>query len=157
VLASHKCPSCWLVLLLSVGVAKAAMDAPDTPHHLHSLHTCTRALPWPGSAGLWDPYRDIHMGECAEICARHFGISREQQDQHAIISHQRAQAATAAGTFLREIVPVEVAGPRGRPPVVVSTDEGPSKMDADKLKRLKPHFAKVWRPASLHVCTSLMH
>jgi acetyl-CoA C-acetyltransferase len=95
------------------------------------------------------------MGECAEICARHYGISREQQDQHAITSHQRAQAATASGAFLREIVPVEVAGPRGRPPVVVSTDEGPSKMDADKLQRLKPYFAKVWGQAVALPCGAL--
>lgn len=111
--------------------------------------------------GLWDPYRDIHMGECAELCARHYGISREQQDQHAITSHQRAQAATASGAFLREIVPVEVAGPRGRPPVVVSADEGPSKMDADKLHRLKPYFAKVWgqavAPSCVVLCCHLWH
>lgn len=47
--------------------------------------------------GLWDPYGNVHMGECAEACAAEFSISREEQDQHAIASHQRAQSAREAG------------------------------------------------------------
>lgn len=44
-------------------------------------------------AGLWDPHNDAHMGDCAELCATHYQISREEMDDHAIEAFQRAQAA----------------------------------------------------------------
>ncbi|GLI61073.1 hypothetical protein VaNZ11_003338 [Volvox africanus] len=60
--------------------------------------------------GLWDPYSNIHMGSCAELCAERFGVSRQQQDEHALQSHRRAAAAAAAGYTATEIVPVPRAG-----------------------------------------------
>ncbi|GIL63515.1 hypothetical protein Vafri_17557 [Volvox africanus] len=60
--------------------------------------------------GLWDPYSNIHMGSCAELCAERFGVSRQQQDEHALQSHRRAAAAAAAGYTAAEIVPVPRAG-----------------------------------------------
>ncbi|KAG2437222.1 hypothetical protein HXX76_005885 [Chlamydomonas incerta] len=60
--------------------------------------------------GLWDPYSNIHMGSCAELCADRYAISRQMQDEHALQSHQRAVAAAAAGHTLAEIVPVPRPG-----------------------------------------------
>ena len=47
--------------------------------------------------GLWDPYKDVHMGACADRCAQQYSISRAEQDAHAIESHQRARRAHDAG------------------------------------------------------------
>ncbi|MFN9583499.1 MAG: beta-ketoacyl synthase N-terminal-like domain-containing protein, partial [Bacteroidota bacterium] len=57
--------------------------------------------------GLWDVYKDFHMGNAGELCAREHSISREAQDAFAIESYKRAQAAYAKGAFASEIVPVE--------------------------------------------------
>lgn len=92
--------------------------------------------------GLWDPNINVHMGSCAELCAEQLGITRQQQDDHAYTSYQRAQSALASGWTAREIVAVEVAGRRGRPPTVVTTDETLAKMDAVKLRTLEPYFKK---------------
>ncbi|MCB1136141.1 MAG: acetyl-CoA C-acyltransferase [Chlamydiia bacterium] len=90
--------------------------------------------------GLWDPYNDQHMGNCAELCAAEKGFSRQEQDAYAIESFRRAQAAQAAGHFKDEIVPVEVPGRKGA--ITVSTDEGPAKVDFDKIPGLRPAFQK---------------
>jgi acetyl-CoA C-acetyltransferase len=91
--------------------------------------------------GLWDAYRDIHMGECAELCAREKGISRADQDAHAAESYRRARRAQAEGKFATEIVPVEVAQRKG-PPRLVTEDEGPGRGDPAKLPALRPAFQK---------------
>src|SRR4029077_7041833 len=54
--------------------------------------------------GLWDPYGDVHMGSCAELCASTYAISREAQDEFARESYRRAQAAAESGRFAAEIV-----------------------------------------------------
>lgn len=89
--------------------------------------------------GLWDAFHDIHMGECAEMCAEQLGISREEQDEHAIASVERAREATAAGLLEWEIAPVEVPQ-RGGGVRLVREDEAIAKMNADKLRKLKPFF-----------------
>src|SRR6266700_1112796 len=89
--------------------------------------------------GLWCAFEDIHMGEEAEIIAEKFGVTRDEQDQYSQQSHQRAAAATAAGRFKEEIVPIEVKQKKGV--LVVDSDEpirGDSSMDA--LTRLMPVF-----------------
>ncbi len=91
--------------------------------------------------GLWDPYGDKHMGTCAETCAARYEISRKAQDEYSMESYRRAQAATEAGLFAEEIVPVEVPQRRGDP-VVVSTDEEPGRANFDKMGKLKPAFQK---------------
>ena len=91
--------------------------------------------------GLWDAYGDVHMGDCAELCAREKGISREDQDAHAVESYRRARAAQAEGKFVAEIVPVEVPQRKG-PPRIVADDESPSKGDPEKLPSLRPAFQK---------------
>jgi len=58
--------------------------------------------------GLWDVYNDYHMGSAAELCATECGITREAQDNFAVESYKRAQAAQTAGKFANEITPIEV-------------------------------------------------
>ena len=91
--------------------------------------------------GLWDPYDDQHMGNCAELCAREFDFSRQQQDEYSIESYRRARFATEAGLSAHEIVPVEVPQRRGDA-VVVDRDEEPFRVDLDKMDSLRPAFQK---------------
>ena len=91
--------------------------------------------------GLWDPYGDMAMGNCGEICAREYGFTREEQDAYSLASYERARAATESGAFAREIVPVEVPQRKGDPQVV-SRDEEPFKVDLAKMPGLKPAFQK---------------
>jgi acetyl-CoA C-acetyltransferase len=91
--------------------------------------------------GLWDAYGDVHMGDCAELCARDKGITREDQDAHAVESYRRARAAQAEGKFVAEFVAVEVPQRKG-PPKLVAADESPSKGDPEKLASLRPAFQK---------------
>jgi acetyl-CoA C-acetyltransferase len=92
--------------------------------------------------GLWDSFGDNHMGEYAEYTADKTGITREEQDQFALASHQKAVAAQEAGRFKAEIVPVTVAGKKGD--TLVDTDEGPRKdTSLEVLAKLKPAFRKV--------------
>jgi len=89
--------------------------------------------------GLWDVYNDFHMGAAAELCAEKFKISREDQDQFAIESYQRAQNAARQGLFKKEIVPVQLPR-KGDKDVVVEEDEEVMKFDGAKMKTLKPVF-----------------
>lgn len=91
--------------------------------------------------GLWDPYNDQHMGNCAELCAREKRFSREQQDQFAIESFKRAQAAQKAGKFQTEIAAIEIPGKKGEVQKF-DQDEGPAKVQFDKVPTLKPVFDK---------------
>jgi acetyl-CoA C-acetyltransferase len=91
--------------------------------------------------GLWDAYKDVHMGDCAELCAREKGISRQEQDAFAAESYRRARRAQAEGKFKGEIVAVEVAQRKG-PPLVVTEDEEPARGDIEKLAGLRPAFQK---------------
>ena len=91
--------------------------------------------------GLWDVYNDKHMGSCAEACASKYEFTREAQDEYAIRSYERAQAAMADGTFASEIVPVEVEGRRGAT-TTVTEDEGPRNVDFEKLPKLRAAFER---------------
>src|SRR5256885_14219326 len=71
--------------------------------------------------GLWCAFENIHMGSEAEIIAEKYGVTREEQDQYSFLSHQKAAAATAAGRFKDEIVPIEIKQKKGV--VIVDTDE----------------------------------
>lgn len=89
---------------------------------------------------LWDAFYDCHMGSTAEHLASQFDISRTAQDQFALLSQQRYQAAFEAGSFQQEIVPVSVPQRKGEP-VVVSQDEHPrSNTQLEKLSGLQPCF-----------------
>jgi acetyl-CoA C-acetyltransferase len=88
--------------------------------------------------GLLNAYDDRHMGVFAEICAKKYGFTREQQDDYAIASFKRALAAQDAGYFKNVIAPVEVVSKRGT--VVVDRDEEPAKFVEAKFRELKPVF-----------------
>ncbi|MES2768344.1 MAG: thiolase family protein [Bdellovibrionota bacterium] len=91
--------------------------------------------------GLWDPYNNMHMGNCGEICAKEFNFTREAQDQFAIDSYKNAQEALKSGAFKNEIVGVEVQA--GKQTVLVDSDEEPTKAKFDKIPELKPAFDKT--------------
>jgi acetyl-CoA C-acetyltransferase len=91
--------------------------------------------------GLWDVYNDFHMGNAAELCAKEYMIPREVQDEYAITSYKRAQAAQRRGTFKDEIIAVEIPGKKGET-TLVTDDEEPSKTNFDKIPTLRPAFQK---------------
>ena len=91
--------------------------------------------------GLWDVYNDFHMGNAAELCAKECSISREAQDEYAILSYKRALAAQESGLFKNEIVGVEIPQRKGDP-IIIDEDEEPGKVNFDKLKTLRPVFDK---------------
>jgi acetyl-CoA C-acetyltransferase len=90
--------------------------------------------------GLWDPYGDMHMGNCGEICATEYNFTREAQDAFAVETYKRANNAFANGSFSKEIV--EVQATVGRDTVTVNEDEQYKKLKADKIGTLKPAFKK---------------
>jgi acetyl-CoA C-acetyltransferase len=79
--------------------------------------------------GLSDAYDGYAMGIAGEQCASEHGFTREQQDDYALRSYQLAQQAIASGKFKQEIVPIEVAQGRGRPPKIVDQDEDATKVN----------------------------
>ena len=91
--------------------------------------------------GLWDVYNDQHMGNCAEICAKKYGFSREDQDDFAERSYTRSQQAIANDLFKDEIVSVSVPQRRGDA-IIVSVDEEPNRVNFDKMRKLRPAFQK---------------
>lgn len=90
--------------------------------------------------GLWDVYNNIHMGSCAEICAKEFSFKREELDDFAINSYKRAIDATQNGRFKQEITPVKIESKKGD--TVVDKDEEPERVKFDKIPTLKPVFEK---------------
>jgi acetyl-CoA C-acetyltransferase len=91
--------------------------------------------------GLWDVYKDYHMGNAAELCASTCQISREEQDAYAIESYKRSQSAWAKGLFKDEIAPVTIPQ-KGKDPLVVTEDEEYKKVDFNKIPSLRPVFVK---------------
>ncbi len=91
--------------------------------------------------GLTDVYDQVHMGTCADACATEYKFSREEQDQFAINSYEKAAKAWEAGKFDEEIVPVEVPQRRGEP-VIVSKDEEYTNVKLDRIPTLRPAFSK---------------
>jgi acetyl-CoA C-acetyltransferase len=90
---------------------------------------------------LVDPFHNIHMGVTAENVAKKFGITRQEQDEFALASQQKASAAIKAGKFKEQIVPVVIKGKKGD--VTVDTDEGPrADTTMESLGKLRPAFDK---------------
>jgi len=87
--------------------------------------------------GLWDPYNNIHMGNCGEICAKAYNFTREMMDEYTISTFTKAQNAYKNGLFNDEIVPI--VGSAGTP---VTEDEQYKKAKFDKIPTLKPAFTK---------------
>jgi acetyl-CoA C-acetyltransferase len=90
--------------------------------------------------GLWDPYGDKHMGNCAELCATKYTFTREEQDDFTRESYRRAQDAVKSGKFKKEIAVVEIASKKGTS--VIIDDEEPFSAPLDKMGALKPAFQK---------------
>ena len=91
--------------------------------------------------GLTDVYNKVHMGNCAELCAKEMNFSREQQDAFAIESYNRSASAWENGKFKDEVVPVVVPQRRGDD-LIVSEDEEYKNVKMDKIPNLRPVFDK---------------
>ncbi|KAJ8108410.1 hypothetical protein ONZ43_g6434 [Nemania bipapillata] len=129
----------------SIVVAGGTESMSNAPHYLPVLRNGAKfgdqtLVDGMLKDGLTDAYKKEHMGLAAELCSDDHGVSREEQDAYAIATYQRAQEATAAGVFSKEIVPVEVSGGRGKPPVQITTDEEVKNLNIDKLKTVRPVF-----------------
>jgi acetyl-CoA C-acetyltransferase len=90
--------------------------------------------------GLWDPYDNMHMGNCGDAVAAKYGFTREDQDAFAVESYKRAQAAQKEGRFKEEIVPITVKDRKGE--ILVEEDEEPKRVQLDKLATLRPAFSR---------------
>jgi acetyl-CoA C-acetyltransferase len=110
---------------LRAGVKMGGLDTVDTMVH----------------DGLWDPYSNQHMGNCAELCAKEKSISRAAQDEHAAESYRRALTAQKEGLFKPEITPVAIAG-KGGTSTAFEVDEEPGRGNIEKLPTLRTAFQK---------------
>ncbi len=114
------------------------------PYYLENARTGYRL--WDGKLvdgmvhdGLWDVVNDYHMGFTAEIQAKKFNVTREEQDQFAYQSNVKALRATRERKFKEEILPIAIASKKGSP-TLFDVDEGPRETDAASLGKLKPVF-----------------
>jgi len=90
--------------------------------------------------GLWDVYNDIHMGSCADSCARDFDFKRQELDEFTISSYKKALAAQESGKFKDEIIPVTIKSRKDE--IIVDNDEEPGKVKFEKIPSLRPVFEK---------------
>jgi acetyl-CoA C-acetyltransferase len=119
----------------------------QAPHVLPNSRTGQRLGNWTMidtmvHDGLWDAFKDYHMGITAENIVEKYGISRDEQDAFAAASQQKAAAAQQAGYFDSQIVPVSVPQRKGDP-LIIDKDEGPKAgTTAEGLGKLRPAFKK---------------
>jgi acetyl-CoA C-acetyltransferase len=90
--------------------------------------------------GLYEIFYGYHMGVTAENIAALYDISRQEQDELGVLSHQRAKAAMHEGLFAQEIVPVVIKSRKGD--IIFDTDERPMDTDLEKMAKLRPAFKK---------------
>lgn len=88
--------------------------------------------------GLWDVYNDFHMGSAAELGVKKYGLTRQQLDEYALLSYQRAQEAAKAGKFNNELITIPVEGKKET--TTVDKDEDINKLIPEKISLLKPAF-----------------
>ncbi|MBN1255442.1 MAG: acetyl-CoA C-acetyltransferase [Deltaproteobacteria bacterium] len=91
--------------------------------------------------GLWEIFYGYHMGNTAENIAKLYGISREEQDELGLMSHQRARKAITDGIFKEEIIPVQIPQRKGDP-IIFDTDERPMDTSLEKMAKLPAVFKK---------------
>jgi acetyl-CoA C-acetyltransferase len=91
--------------------------------------------------GLWEIFYGYHMGNTAENIAKLYDISREEQDELGLMSHQRARKAITDGTFKEEIIPVQIPQRKGDP-IIFDTDERPMDTSLEKMAKLPAVFRK---------------
>lgn len=128
-----------------VVVAGGTESMSNTPHYLAVLRQGAKfgdqtLLDGVLRDGLQDATDKSHMGMAGEECAVDHGFTRQQADEYAIRSYQKAQLAQKEGKFAAEIAPVEVSGGRGKPNVVVDKDEEVKNLNIEKMKAMKPAF-----------------
>ncbi|KAL3277128.1 hypothetical protein HHI36_012483 [Cryptolaemus montrouzieri] len=92
--------------------------------------------------GLTDVYNKFHMGNCAENTAKKLGISRQDQDDYAVSSYKRSEAAWQNKAFASELVPVKVPQKKGTPDLVFSEDEEYKRVNFEKFPKLATVFQK---------------
>lgn len=128
-----------------VVIAGGMENMSSVPHYVSSMRTGIKLgdgklVDGMVKDGLWDVYNNYHMGNAAELCAKEFNFSREEQDRYAIQSYKRSAAASEAGKFKNEIIPVEIKTRRGD--VIVDTDEEFLNVKFEKIPTLRPVFVK---------------
>ncbi|KAK2741037.1 erg10, acetyl-CoA C-acetyltransferase [Myotisia sp. PD_48] len=127
-------------------VAGGTESMSNAPHYLPNMRTGAKyghqtLVDGIMKDGLSDAYgKQELMGLQGEECAADHGFSREQQDDYAIRTYERAQAAQNSGLLDAEIAPIEIPGFRGKPGVVVSKDEEPKNLHPEKLRAIRPAF-----------------
>lgn len=127
-------------------VAGGAESMSNAPHYLPNMRTGAKfgnqsLVDGVLRDGLTDAYgKNEHMGLQGEECAQDHDFNREQQDDYAIRSYQKAQKAQEAGKFDFEIAPITLPSVRGKPGATVEKDEEPKNLNVDKLKSIKPAF-----------------
>ncbi|HVK85511.1 MAG TPA: thiolase family protein [Kofleriaceae bacterium] len=133
---------------VEIAVAGGMESMSNAPHALKSSRTGTKmgaleTVDTMVNDGLWDPYSNQHMGNCAELCAKEKGIPRSVQDEHAAESYRRALDAQKTGKFKAEIVAVKIADRKSATgEITVDVDEEPGKGSIDKLPSLRTAFQK---------------
>jgi acetyl-CoA C-acetyltransferase len=130
---------------VEIAVAGGMESMSNAPHAIKSSRSGTKMGPLETVDtmvvdGLWDPYNNQHMGNCAELCAKEKSIPRSVQDEHAAESYRRALEAQKDGSFKAEIAAVTIADKKGD--IVVDTDEEPGKGNISKLAGLRTAFQK---------------
>jgi acetyl-CoA C-acetyltransferase len=131
----------------SIVIAGGQESMSQAPHALPHSRTGQRMGNWPLidtmlNDGLWDVFNNYHMGTTAENVAKKYDIGREEQDEFAARSQQRAEAAQKAGRFKDEIIPIEVPQRKGDA-IIFDMDEFPRHgVTAEALGKLRPAFAK---------------
>lgn len=90
--------------------------------------------------GLTDVYNDYHMGNAAELCVEKYSLSREQQDEYALQSYEKAAKATKEGKFANEIIPFSLKQKQGE--IIITEDEDIYKIIPEKVSRLRPTFVE---------------
>lgn len=90
--------------------------------------------------GLWDVYNDFHMGSAAELGIKKYGHTREELDNYALSSYQKAQNATAQDKFKNELIAIETR--KGKETITIDKDEDIYKLIPEKISQLPPVFEK---------------
>ncbi|ERF71021.1 Acetyl-CoA acetyltransferase [Endocarpon pusillum Z07020] len=127
-------------------VAGGAESMSQVPHYLPNMRSGAKygdqtLVDGVLRDGLTDAYgKKDHMGLSAEECAQDHSFDRKAQDDYAIRSYERAQAAQKSGAFDWEITPVELPGVRGKPGITIDKDDEPKNLNVDKLRAMKPAF-----------------
>src|SRR3712207_5663225 len=93
--------------------------------------------------GLWCAFENYHMGNTGEVVAERYGVTREEQDEYALNSHRKAAAATKAGKFKDEILPVEIPQKKGAPVLFDSDEAIREDSTIEALGKLRPAFKET--------------